>query len=170
MPTPEDAVSRFLTHLNEHDLPGALACLADGFELRFTGSEHGMTKEMAADALAWDAGTRGRYEWRVVEREGRRVTIEGRESNRFLTLLGIEALPFRSTYEVDEDGRIVRQTHGVEWGDTSLDDAMRPLLGWAARHEPSELDEIHPGGRMVYTEAMARRWVVLARRWRAAEP
>lgn len=169
MSTSEDAVERYLTRTNEHDVPGALACLADSFELRFAGSEYAMRKDGLADALAWDAGTGGHNEWRVVEVDGRKVTVEGRETNEFLEILGIEALRFRSIFEVDDDGRIASQTHAVDWGDVTLEDAMEPLIAWASRNEPEELAAIYPEGRMVYTEEMARRWVALARRWRTAE-
>lgn len=167
MSTPEDTVVRYLTLANEHDVPAALACLADSFELRFAGSGYAMTKDAVVDALAWDAGTGGHHEWRVVEADGPTVTVEGRETNEFLELLGIEALPFRSTFEVGDDGRIRGQTHAVDWGDVTLEDAMDPLVAWASRNEPEELDAIYPEGRIVYTEEMARRWVALARRWRA---
>lgn len=169
MNAPEDAVDRYLTRTNEHDVPGALDCLADSFELRFAGSEYAMTKDSLADALAWDAGAGGHNEWHVVEVDGPRVTVEGRETNEFLELLGIESLHFRSTYVVDDDGRIASQTHAVDWGDVTLEDAMEPLIAWASRNEPEELEAIYPEGRMVYTEEMARRWVALARRWRTAE-
>lgn len=169
MSAPEDAVERYLTRTNEHDAPAALGCLADSFELRFAGSEFAMTRDALADALAWDAGTGGHHEWRVVEVDGPEVTVEGRETNEFLALLGIEALRFRSTFEVDDDGRILGQTHAVDWGDVTLEDAMGPLVAWASRDEPEELEAIYPEGRMVYTEEMARRWVALARRWRTAE-
>lgn len=170
MSTAEDVVDRYLTRTNEHDVPAALDCLADSFELRFAGSEYAMTKDGLADALAWDAGTNGHNEWRVVEVDGPKVTVEGRETNEFLELLGIESLRFRSTFEVDDDGRILRQTHAVDWGDVTLGDALEPLIAWASRNEPDELEEIYPEGRMVYTEEMAGRWVALAHRWREAEP
>lgn len=170
MSTAEETVDRYLTLANEHDVPAALGCLADSFELRFVGSEFAIGKDAIADALAWDAGTDGQNEWRVVGTDGPRVTVEGQETNEFLSLLGIEALRFRSTFEVDDDGRIASQTHRVEWGDVTLEDAMEPLVAWASRHEPEELDAIYPEGRMVYTEEMGLRWVALARRWREDEP
>jgi hypothetical protein len=49
-----------------------------------------------------------------------------------------------------------------------MDAAMKPLIEWAREHEPNELEAVFPNERMVYTEEAARRWISIARRWRAA--
>ena len=166
MPTAEQAVNRYLTHLNEHNVRAALDCLAETFQLQFSGTDYVMSKEAAADALAWDAGAKGHLEWQVVSADERRVTVEGRETNEFLSLIGVGSLAFRSTFEVTERGKIERQSHHVDWGPVTLEAAMKPLVEWALQHEPDELAEIYPNGRMLYTRSMAERWVALARRWR----
>lgn len=164
----EHTVRRYLDHANAHDVSGALACLDDAFELEFAGSGHVMPKGAVGAALGWDAGVQGRMDWEVVGADGPHVTITGQESNAFLSLLGIERLPFRSTFEVTENGSIRRQVHEVDWGDVSLDAAMQPLVEWARSHAPDELAEIYPEGRMHYTREAGARWVALAQRWRQA--
>ena len=133
--------------------------------LRFSGTEYAMSKEGAAQALAWDAGANGRIEWRVVSADDKHVTIEGHETNEFLALIGVGSLAFRSTFEVTEHGAIASQSHHVDWGRVTLETAMEPLVTWASKHEPDELANIYPAGQMVYTQEMAERWVALARRW-----
>lgn len=162
----EEAVNRFLGHVNDHDVDSALDCLADSFQLRFGDSSFAMPKESMSAALGWDAGADGHIEWRVVVAGERKVTIEGRETNAFLRLIGIDSLEFLSTYEINDDGLIVKQRHEVEQGAAGVELAMKPLVEWAAGEEPDELAEIYPDDQMVYNREMAERWVALARRWR----
>ena len=168
MDSTEQAVTDYLTHIDSHDVEAALSCLADTFELEFPGTGYSMTKEDARSALEWDAGTGGKLNWRIVDRAGRQLTIQGHETNQFLELIGIGELAFRSTFEVTEAGRIGRQIHEIDWGPTTLGQAMEPLLAWASENAPDDLAEIYPDGRMIYTRPMAERWVALARRWQSA--
>lgn len=164
--TPEHVVARYLAHVAAHDTARALDCLADTFELRFGGTDHVMSKASLANALAWDAGVNGRLEWEVVDADESLVTIAGRETNDFLEAIGADDMTFRSSFEVADDGRILRQHHHVDWGSVPFDAALKPLVDWAERHEPQELAEIYPDRTIIYTRRMGERWVALARRWR----
>jgi hypothetical protein len=163
----EKVVARYLQAINDHDIDSALDCLADDFELRFAGSSFVMSKEGAAQAIGWDAGANGRLAWHVADSRGEEVTVHGRESNEFLELVGIGSLRFRSSFQVSDTG-IRSQFHEVDWDAVPLEAAMKPLLDWAAEHDPDEVAELRPEGRMVYTRESAERWVDLARRWRDA--
>lgn len=172
MQASEEAVKRYLSHVNNHNVDAALDCLADSFQLRFGDSSFAMPKESMSAALGWDAGTDGHIEWRVVVADERRVTIEGRETNEFLRLIGIDGLDFLSTYEIDGDGLIVKQRHEVEQGAAGIELAIRPLVEWASKEEPDELAEIYPDDEMIYNREFAERWLAMARRWpgRASRP
>lgn len=163
-----DTVEAYLTDVAVHDLTSALERLSEEFTLEFAGGDFSLGKDDAARAMEWDVGADGRLTWTVVDASPRQVTVEGTEGNDFLDLLDVGSLDFRSTFTVDSGGAIVGQLHEVDWGDTTLDEAMAPLLAWAEVHAPEELEALRPGGRMVYTRPMAERWVALARRWRAA--
>lgn len=155
-----DAVQR-------HDVDATLAHLADDFEIDFGGGAV-MDKKGAAVAYGWDAGVGGRVDWRIVEQEERSIVVQGEERNDFLELLGIDRIPFRSTFNIDDDGRIARQTYQADWGSHSVPDAMAPAIEWARVNAPEDLAEAYPEERLVYSEASARRWVALLRQWRGA--
>lgn len=165
---PDQVVRNYLERLEAHDTEAAVARLAPDFEIEFPESGFRMGRGDAARALAWDAGANGRMEWTVTEVDGSRATVEGTETNDFLRLLGVGELSFTSVFELDEEGRIRRQRHEVDWGSRSLPEAMAPLVAWAREHEPEELERLYPEGRMVYSEPMARGWVALARKWKDA--
>jgi hypothetical protein len=161
-------IDRYLTLVNRHDVKAALACLSDSFELRFGGSDYTMGKDAMASAMGWDAGVKGRLEYSVIEADGGQVVIEGHESNDFLKLLGIVSLSFRSRFTVDNEGLVERQEHHVDWGNVTLEIAMKPLIDWASEHEPDEMAEIFTNGHPLYTEEAAQRWVAMAKRWRSS--
>ncbi len=163
-----DLVGAYLTHLADHAIQDALACLAPDFELEFAGAGFTMTKDQAATALEWDLGANGRLDWRLVDASPLRVTIQGSEGNAFLDLIGVGELNFRSTFTVSPTGLISHQLHQVSWGEVSLSDAIIPLTAWASKHEAEELAEIYPGGQMSYSAPMAVRWVRLAEKWKGA--
>ncbi len=164
--TPLEVVARYLARLNEHDVPGALEHLADGFQLEFANGPT-LSKADLASALGWDAGTQGRVEWRIASPSPSEIAVEGQETNEFLSLLHIEPLDFRSRFRVNDDGLILHQVHDVDWTGASVSDSLAPAIEWAAEHAPDELARAYPGGRMIYSEETGRRWVALLRRWRA---
>jgi hypothetical protein len=163
-----DIVRRYLDHLADHATQDALGCLAPDFELEFAGGGFKMSKDQAATALEWDAGANGRLDWRVVDESWPTVTIQGSEGNDFLDLVGIGPIAFRSAFTISPSGLIAHQLHETSWGAVSLSDAMAPLIAWASEHDPEELAEIYPEGRLSYSGPMAVRWVRLAGKWKAA--
>ena len=161
-----DIVTVYLDHLADHATQDALNCLAPNFEMEFAGAGFTMSKSQAATALEWDAGANGRLDWRLVDESPRTVTIQGSEGNDFLDLVGIGALGFRSVFTISPPGLISHQLHETSWGAVSLSDAMAPLISWASEHDPEELTEIYPEGKMSYSGPMAVRWVRLAEKWK----
>ncbi len=144
-----------------------MSCLSETFQLEFAGTDFTMPKASARRALEWDVGTNGQVEWEIERVTTQEVRIVGHETNDFLQLIGIGKLAFRSRFEVSA-GVITQQVHEVDWGDTSIDEALRPAVEWATAREPDELAAIYPEGRLEYTRDMGERWVSLLRRWRAA--
>ncbi len=160
-------VDGYLEYLAHHAIEDALARLAPDFGFEFAGAGFTLTKSQTARALEWDFGANSRLDWRVVEESPRAVTVLGSEGNDFLDLIGVGPLDFRSVYTVAATGLISHQLYEVSWGEVSIEDGMAPLTAWAAEHEPEELEEIYPGGHMVYSGAMAVRWVRLAQEWKS---
>lgn len=166
-PDPADVVEQYLTHVSAHQIDLAMACLSDAFHLEFAGSDFKMSKDGARQALEWDVGTNGQLSWTTTEAAADHVQVVGYESNDFLQLLGIGNLNFRARFDVDDDV-IVRQVHEVDWGGKSVEEALKPVVSWAAANEPDELAAIYPEGRLAYTRESGQRWVAMLRRWRAA--
>lgn len=162
-----DVVQRYLEAANRHDVAAALAHLRDDFQLEFKGGPT-LGKRAVEEAMGWDRGTSGRISWRVVSASDDRVTVEGEETNVFLSLLGSAPLGFRSRFEVDEAGRIARQEYEVQASGPPVPELLEPSVSWAERHAPDELAAVYPDGRLVYTEEMGRKWVRLLRDWREA--
>lgn len=169
-------VVRYLEAVADHDFPGALALLADDFELVFAGG--GMLgKRAMASAMGWDAGTGSVLRWEVVSAQDREVVVEAEETNEFLRLLELGPWPFRSRFTVDGGGRIVRQEYRVEQAGPPVEErlgpvlapVLAPVLGMRPGGEPGALDGIHSEETgLVHTEEAGRRWVALLQRWRAA--
>lgn len=166
-PDPRAIVTAYLDAASRHDVDAALRHLDDDFELTFSGGPS-MGKEAMTAALGWDAGVGGRLDWVVVEEDGPELVVEGTETNAFFRLLGAEPLAFRSRFRVGGDGRITHQHHEVRGPGAGYEEALAEAVAWAGEHEPDELAEIYPDGRLVYSEEMGRRWVALLRRWRKA--
>lgn len=163
----KEAVKGYLEAANGHDTGGALDHLHDEFELQFV---KGPTLDKAAigRAMGWDIGTEGVRSWRIVSETGDEVVVEGEETNQFLQLLGSEPLKFRSEFRVDDQGLIMSQRYEVEWLSPSVEESLKPAIAWADVHAPEELAEVYPDGKLVYTEAMGRRWVALLKAWRSS--
>jgi len=164
----KDTVELYREAVNRHEVEEALSYLAEDFTLRFVGTDFEMSKSDARRALGWDAGANGHIEWEKVTGNAEHLTYEGKETNDFLQLIGIEELRFKTTFELDGDGQIREQLYELHLGQASPEEAMKPAVDWALRHRPSELHEIYPDGRLEYSEEMARRWVKLLREWKAA--
>jgi len=165
----KDTVELYREAANRHQVEDALSYLAEDFTLRFVGTDFELSKSDVGRALGWDAGASGHITWEKVSSEADSATYEGRETNDFLQLIGIEELRFRSTFQLNGDGKLIRQHYESLPGQyPSVEDAMKPAVEWASRHRPSELQEIYPNGRLEYSEEMAQRWVMLLREWRAA--
>lgn len=164
---PVDVLTSYFEHRNRHDNEGALAHLAEGFEIHFVGGPT-LTKQESSESLGWDTGANGRADWEIVEHTDDSIVVEGTETNDFLELLEVPAIHFQSVYWFTEHGLITRQRYRADWGDVRVQDAMEPAIEWAREHAPDQLKQAYPGGRMVYTEDAARRWVALLRRWRRA--
>lgn len=164
---PLEVLRRYYEHRNRHETAAAEAYLAKSLEIQFVDGPT-LNRQQVADAGGWDVGARGSVEWTVVETDGDRVVIRGTETNEFLRLLAIPPIRFDSTFWFDDEGLITRQRYRADWGDVSLPDALEPAVAWAREHAPDELEKVYPGGKMVYTEDAARRWVALLTRWRQA--
>ena len=168
MSDPRATLRSYLRHVNDHDVEGALAHLAEDFRLSFPNGPE-LDRSAMESAMGWDAGTEGRVDWESIEsEEPDEIAIRGQETNEFLRLLGIPPLPFRSHFRFDDAGLILRQRHAVEWPDPPVEEALAPAVAWAEVNEPETLAEIYPDGHLVYSEAKGRRWLGLLRRWRDA--
>lgn len=166
-PDPRAVVASYLGATGRHDVDAALRHLSDDFELQFVGGPS-IGADGLRSALEWDRGVDGRLEWDWVAAAVTEVVVEGRETSAFFQLLGVEPLPFRSRFLVSEEGLISRQRHEVHAPGAGYEEALARAVAWAEQHEPGELARIYPEGRLVYSEAMGRRWVALLRRWRGA--
>ncbi len=157
----------YLDAHRRHDTDAVLSSLADDFQLKFPGG-FAMKKEDLRAALAWDTGVNGSLTYQNL-REGEN-TIRGlfTERNDFFQLLGIEGLQSQQTFRFDQDGLIVEQIYEPIPDQSSWQEAMEPAIGWASQHRSEELVEIYPNNQMIYTEEMAKRWLILLREWRAA--
>lgn len=160
-------VTAYLDAVNRHDVDQAMRHLSDGFRLEFAGGPS-MAKADMASMLGWDAGVEGRVGWEIVAEEASEVVVEGQETNEFFRLLDVGHLRFRSRFRVDDDGRITHQRHEVQSLGDRYGEVLAEAVAWAQEHEPEELAEIYPQGRLIHSEAMGRRWVALLRRWRKA--
>ncbi len=159
-------MASYLGRLNDHEIHRALEHLAEGFQLEFKGGPT-LGKADLTNALGWDAGTQGRVEWRIVSETSDAIAVEGEETNKFLALLDIEPLAFRSEFRFNDDGLISHQVHDVDWSGVSVSDALAPAIEWATEHARDELEQAYPQGKMVYSEETGRRWVALLQRWQA---
>lgn len=167
-PEPRAVVASYLDATSRHDIDAALRHLSDDFELEFVGGPS-IGKDALKSALGWDRGVGGRLEWEWgADAGGPEVVVEGRETNAFFQLLGVDPLPFRSRFVVGDGGLITRQRHEASGPGAGYDEALARAVEWAQEHEPGELAQIYPEGRLRYSEAMGRRWVALLRRWRGA--
>ncbi len=168
VPPAEEQIMEYLERIDRHDVDGALALVAEDFQLRFGGSAASMSKDDLEKALAWDAAVNSRATHEIVSSSEDSATVLTTERNDFFALIGISALRSLSTFEVNAEGRIEKQRSNVLDGQPSWIDAMKPAVEWCSIHRPDELAAVHDEGRIVFDGASARRWLSLLRAWRKA--
>ena len=147
------------------DVDRSLSYLAEDFELRDAAGRQRMDRGAMRDVLQWDAALNGKMAFSALEWEDDTVSGEFTETNDLYELLGME--PRRYRIEFHFNGDLIReQVYEVLDSDgPSMRQALEPFLEWASAGHATDLDEIYPGGRFVYTASTANRWVELLQAW-----
>lgn len=167
-PSAEEQTMRYLERVDQNDVDGALALVAEDFQLRFGGSAASMSKDDLEKALAWDVAVNSRATHEIVSSGDDSVSVIMTERNDFFALIGISALRSLNTFKVNADGRIQQQRADVLDDQPSWIDAMRPAVEWCSIHRPDVLATVYDDGRIVYDGDSARQWLSLLRAWREA--
>lgn len=166
-PDARSLVEAFLAAANDHDVEAALAFLADDYVFRELGALQGMDRAAMADLFGWDAVVESLAHYDALEAEATEIRGIFSETNALYRALGIPRTSCRLTFRI-RGGKISEQIIEEVLGEgPSFDDALEPFLEWAEDAAPGEVDELLPDGEIVFTAAMARRWLALLERWRA---
>jgi hypothetical protein len=161
-------VKGFVGAMRSGDVDRSVSYLARDFELQSSGGGQRIDRDAMRSILEWDAALHGKMTFADLEWEDDIVRGTFTEWNDLYELLGIE--PQRYRIEFRFRGDLIReQIYEVLDSDgPSMDEALEPVIEWAAADRPADLEAIYPDGRRVYTADAATGWVELVRAWRAA--
>jgi len=163
-------VEEFLGAANRHDIAAALDLLADDFVFRDDESGDGTDKAWMEELFGWDKeiDAQASYNKLTVDEDGT-VFGEFAETNLLYAELGMKETRCALRFRV-EAGKIVEQAIEQAIGDgPTFEDSLEPFLIWADENAPEELDDIQPEGQISFTAEMARKWLALIRKWKAAQ-
>ena len=121
-----------------------------------------------ADLFGWDKeiDAQASYSKLTVDEDGT-VFGEFAETNLLYAELGMKETRCALRFRV-KDGKIVEQAIEQAIGDgPTFEDSLEPFLIWADENAPDELDEIQPEGQISFTAEMAKKWLILIRKWKA---
>lgn len=167
-PSPEATVREFLAAADAHDVDAAWALLDEAFEFRDPEGTFRVGREGFRPLLEWDAAVDRRGTATITDVRGDTVPVVIEETNDFLAALGIG--PVRSEADVvARDGTIralVLSPNPAFFA--RVDSALEPVLEWAGRERPDELDRLLVNGSPVYDGERGRRWIELLEEARAA--
>lgn len=163
-----DPAAAVRSYLASRTLDEALSALAPEYRLWFGArSGEGMDRAGAAKMLEWDYALHPRHRVDSISIDGSEVTAQVHEDNDFSLLIGFPGWDAKSTYTLDERGRIVSQLY-VPTGPTEWRPYLDAPLAWLREHRPDALARVFPNGKLSQTRESALEWVELLRAWRAA--
>lgn len=166
--SPEQAVARFFTAQQAHDVERVMELLHQDYVFRDQAGTFSVTRSGVRPMLEWDAGVGWRGEASVVETEADTVRVRLRETNDFLELLGLG--PLRTDVAFVVAGGMIREAiagSGAEMQQT-VDAAVAPVLEWARATDPAKLRGLVEDGNIVYDGRSAEGWIRLLREAREA--
>jgi len=165
-----DIVREHIKAVNNDDVKKNLTLFTDDavYEIavpeqyrQFSGKFSG--KEQLRNQMEWDVVNNARLTINDMKVEGNTVIVKLTEKDEGWRLLGIEELPFMTTYKFR--GRLLEKVK-LEFSPENaklLDEKFKPFAEWASKEHPQEFNKMATAG---YSAEGARLYLSLAKEWR----
>ena len=159
---------RIETYLNAHSPEGKGKYMSEDYRSYFLEKKgEGKNKEQALQSfLKWDAPLHPDISILNHVVNGNTWKIEFNEQNDFSKLIGFPGwkgtgmIRFNSKKMIDEMIYIPDDTNPdyKKW--------LHPAVQWLQKNNPSELNEVYKGSKLIQTPETAKKWVSLLQLWR----
>ena len=92
-------------------------------------------------------------------------TINFNEQNDFAKLIGFPGWKAVEILVLDDKGLITEATYVPDDSNPSYKKWLQPAVDWLQQNKPVELSEVYKDGKLVQTEATAKKWILLLQLW-----
>jgi hypothetical protein len=164
--TAEESFRAYVAAMNSHDVERAVSFYADDLVCKRKGEKRECCcqKKQLRAFREWEIPMEARFDYKVLQVSGDRITVEIVEFNRFHEALGVER-PVTEEY-LFRDG-LIREINTLNIRDAKrpLSEAIKEFEEWLAEKPSKQLAGLMKEGHLIYDGEAARKLLPFLEEW-----